>query len=89
MQRDQNTTAVPPRRKIARLAPVIEEFTSDYSIELRRGGHIVVTLRRKGRAMKVFTGATPNRSGAALMNFRQDVKHTWAKLLELTEGKTA
>jgi hypothetical protein len=66
-----------------RLPPVIEEFTSDYSIEVRRGGHIVVTLRRAGRAMKVFTGATPAKANSALKNFRQDVKRTWAKLLEL------
>jgi hypothetical protein len=76
-----------PRSLTKDVVPVIEEFTSDYAIDMSRGGHLAVTLRRGAQVVKVFHSATAS-DPRAIKNFRMQVKRAVASLVE-QEGSLA
>lgn len=76
-----------PRSLTKDVVPVIEEFTSNYTIDLSRGGHLAVTLRRGVKAVKVFHSTTAS-DPRAIKNFRMQVKRAVASLVE-QEGSLA
>lgn len=72
-------------RRYRDLSEMVEEFTSDYSIDKTNGGHLAVTLRRRGRSRKVFCSLTPS-DVRERKNNRMILRRVWRELVEETKN---
>lgn len=75
------------RRKAKRLTDVIEQFTSNYSLELTGKVHVKVTIRDGAHSKFIITSGSPS-DRRSILNFRANVRRAVEELKAMRNAET-